>query len=168
LWLLPPLIVALVYTLLPFRPERLPADVHGHFVVIGMAAPGFFWLFASQGPGQGDFRLPYVLSTAAQLAMVFLARWKRCRPSANTLVVIGTAAVLAWLIVFLPATLLAPGPRPLVVGAAALSIIAGVTGAFCFLEGHVTDMPNTPRRWLLQAALAFAGSSTGLLPCLKP
>jgi hypothetical protein len=36
--------------------------------------------------------------------------------------------------------------------------------SFYVLNGRPKDMPNTPVRWLIQAALALAVSTAGLLP----
>jgi phytol kinase len=165
-WLLPPLVIALAYTFLPFRPQRLPSDTHGNLVILSLGAAGLFWMFLDKGLHKANYLLPYLLSFDAQLSMIFLARWKRCRPeSATSLVVIG-ATFAASAFVFLPGLLLATGPAAQDV-ALALCIIAASTVLFWWLMDKQTNMPNSTGRWLTQSAVAFITSCSGLLPLFK-
>lgn len=167
LWLEPPLVVAVAYTFLPFRPERISPDIHGNWVMLSLAGAGFLWLFLERGEHTGDYLLPYVLSFALQLSMVFLARWKRGRPSTPAWRIIAGAAFAAWLFIFLPAMVSAAFRPALGSMVLALVLIIAVTGLFCIFEGHPRNMPNNPRRWLIQTTLALAGSAAGLLPAFK-
>lgn len=165
IWLLPPLIVALAYPLLPFRPQSLSVDVHGNWIVLAMIAPGYLWLFLEKG-GDSPGKMPaFTLAIAAQLTMVFLARWKRGRPDTRTATLIVGAAATAWAFIVFPMWLCGQFPTNAVL---ALSLAFGclvlVAGLFYLLNGRPTDMPNTPLRWLLQTLLALAVSTAGLLP----
>jgi phytol kinase len=168
-WLLSPLTVALVYTMLPFRPTHISPDVHGNWIVLSMIMPAFVWLFLEKGvnlPGQLN---AYVLACGAQLAMVFLARWKRGWPTASATVVILGASAAAWLIVYLPLWGLAQLPvRSATSAVLALMIFIVTTATFFAVSGRPVDMPNTAARWLRQTALAAVASTAGLLPVFKP
>jgi hypothetical protein len=130
-----------------------------------MSAPGYFWLFLEKG-GDSPGKMPaFTLAIAAQLTMVFLARWKRGRPDTRTATLIVGAAATAWAFIVFPMWLCGQFPTNAVL---ALSLAFGclvlVAGLFYLLNGRPTDMPNTPLRWLLQTLLALAVSTAGLLP----
>jgi len=163
----PPLVIVLVYTFLPFRPQRLPSDVHGNLVVLSLAAVGFFWMFLAQAPSAANFWLPCLLSFAVQLSMVFLARWKRCRPATATALIIVGASFSAWLFVFVPGFLLSAQLRVSLDAVMALAVVAAGTLLFWLAMGQRSDLPNSPTRWLIQSAVAMAASCTGLLPIFK-
>jgi phytol kinase len=167
LWLEPPLLLTMVYTFLPFRPQRVSAEVHGNTVILSMAAAGFVWLFLDKSLHDTDYRLPYVLSFALQLSMVFLARWKRGKPTTATWLIISGASFAAWLFAFVPALVVAWSHLSVSVALTALMVVAAATTLFCALEGHPADMPNSVRRWLIQTAVALAGSTAGLLTVFK-
>ncbi len=167
LWLQPPLLLALAYPLLPFRPQRISPEVHGNFVVIALGSVGFLWIFLDQTLNQADYRMPYVLSFTCQLAMIFVARWKRGHPAGSTFLLIVGAVCTSWAIIFLPAVFLLLAPGSVRVAALALLVTWLVTSAFCSLQRPVADMPNTFGRWLLQTSLTLAGSSLGLLPLFR-
>lgn len=167
LWLVPPLLVTMAYTFLPFHPQRLSPDVHGNSVMLSLAAAGLFWLFLDQSLHTDDHWLCYALSFATQLSMIFLARWKRGRPATPTWRIIAGGALAAWIFEIVPALLVANNTFSFRTAVLALAAIVSATALFGWFEGHRADMPNTARRWLLQTAFAFAGSAAGLLPIFK-
>ena len=162
-WLQPPLVIALAYTFLPFHPERLPSDVHGNLVIVSLAAAGFIWMFLEQGFHRTSYWLPYLLSFSVQLSMLFLARWKRCRPETSTILLLSGGAFSAWLFVFVPGLLLSGNKAPQD-AAIALIIVAASTALFWIGMGTRADLPNSAGRWLFQSTVALLASCAGLLP----
>jgi phytol kinase len=164
LWLVSPLTLALAYTFLPFHPQRLSRDVHGNWIVLSLGAAGLVWLFLDGGVKGMDFRVPYVLSFAAQLSMVFLARWRRGKPDCALATIILGGAFAAWIMVFGPALLLGLARWTVAAAVAAFLVILIVMSLLGVIVKELKDMPNTPRRWIIQTTLAFVASSAGLLP----
>ena len=168
-WLLPPLTVVLAYPLLPFRPQFLLTDVHGSWIVLAMIAPAWIWLFAERTLGLPGKFAAFTLAVAAQLAMAFLARWRRARPDTALATIIIGATATAWAFIVLPLWLLKQFPAKLFIGLPlAFGCLLIVVSLFYVLNGRSQDIPNRPARWVIQSALALMASLAGLLPFFSP
>ena len=168
-WLLPPLTVVLAYPLLPFRPQVLLTDVHGSWIVLAMIAPGWFWLFTERTIGVPGKFAAFTLAIAAQLAMAFLARWRRARPNTPLAAIIIGATATAWMFVVLPLWLLRQFPAKIFIGLPlAFGCLLATVSLFYLLNVRPGDIPNRPARWVIQSGLALAVSLAGLLPFFSP
>jgi phytol kinase len=164
-WVLPPLLLLLSYNLLS------PSDVGDHArpytvqVVLGVGAVGLFWLLLAAGSDSPHFYFPYMLSFAAQLAMIGLARRLRVQDGPVGPVLLSSVFV-AWLLLFAPFAMVAglgrlpTGELGFYAGAGLACVAAGVA-IFTLTQHGPEGYRNTTRRWLFQALSAGLASVLG-------
>lgn len=161
-WVLPPLLLFLSYNILS------PTDVEKNTrpytvqVVLGVGTVGLFWLILDAARPASNFYFPYMLSFAAQLAMIGLARYMRLRRAPTSLLVIWSSFV-SWLVLFIPYAVVAgPLNRMWLQGLAGLvCVLAGATLFTLSQSGPGGYRINT-RRWLLQTLSTGLTSLLGL------
>lgn len=159
-WVLPPLLLFLSYNILSPMDVSQNTRPYTVQVVLGVGAVGLFWLILAAARRSGDFYYPYMLSFAAQLAMIGLARYVRLRRAPVSLL-LAWSSFVSWLVLFIPYAVVA-GPQ-------AAMWLQGTVGLLCVLVGAAVFTLTqrgpggyriTARRWLLQTL------STGLASLL--
>src|SRR5690606_37472020 len=76
-WVLPPLLLFLSYNILSPSDVGRNARPYTVQVVLGVGTVGLFWLILAAARRDDAYYYPYMLSFAAQLAMIGLARYAR-------------------------------------------------------------------------------------------
>lgn len=154
-WLLTPLLVFLVATLLTRRVASDGSDhIHNVYALLGIAGPAFFWLILNrQGDSQAIF-FAYTLAFSAHVTMLGISRAHfshKQLPAGRfpAAVAQGLAVLLLPLVYFrgFDMQLL----KPFLIGFGALTL-AGA--AFLRLQPALDDCPGTSERWWRQASIA--------------
>jgi phytol kinase len=161
-WLVPPVLMFLIYIALSPRSERDGRGVSIHGLAC-VTSTGLLWLFlySSLGP---DYYGPYVLAFAAHLAIMGVSRLQRSVPWLTLLATIVATVLVSWLSFFLPYVAM-EGWSPTTMQHFLLAPVAIGLAALCFawMQPNLDDCPTDALRWLRQAAIV-AGVST--LPML--
>lgn len=162
-WMLPPLILLLSYNVLspcdnPDNQRRYTVPV-----VLGVGAVGLFWLILANVFNSRALYYPYLLSFAAQLAMISLARALRVAHTPGTTTLVVSNVAMSWLLLLLPFFFLYDLNHQhwLYALGALLSIGIGV-GAFALTQLGPDGYRNTVQRWFFQTLSAGLTSLIGL------
>jgi len=157
-WLLPPVLMFLIYVLLSPRRERDSRGVNIHGLAC-VTSTGLLWLFlySSLGP---DYYGAYVLAFAAHLAIMGVSRLHRDVPWLTLLATVVVVVSVSWLSFFVPYIVVESFSRAAWIHFFLAPI--GITLAtlfFAWLQPDLHDCPTDAPRWLRQAAIV-AGVST--------
>jgi phytol kinase len=168
-WVLPPLLLFLSYNILspPDVGERArPYTVQ---VVLGVGAVGLFWLILAAVSESPQLYFPFMLSFAAQLAMIGLARWLRVQPGPVGLA-LASSVLVSWLLLFVPFAVIAGMEIYAHLGigqwlgfyaVAGLACVTAGAAIFSVTQSGPDGYRNTTRRWLLQTLSAALASLLG-------
>ncbi|HXF64625.1 MAG TPA: hypothetical protein VNK95_23540 [Caldilineaceae bacterium] len=164
-WLLPPLLLFLSYNVLSPSDVKQDSRPYTVQVVLGVGAVGMVWLMLAAASNSPGLYYPYMLSFAAQLAMIGLARQLRVGPMPVGLVLVWSVLV-SWLLLFVPFVLIA-GPEFdrrgevwLYAGAGLVCVAVGAA-LFTVTQSGPDGYRNTTRRWLFQTLSAALASLLG-------
>ena len=161
-WVVPPLILLLTYNILSpqdvARNER-PYTVQ---VLLGVGAVGLFWLILADITNSNQFYYPYILSFAAQLAMIGLSRQLRASQGVSTSTLLARTILISWLVLVVPFVLLMDLGSAVWLYAVGglIGIIIGA-GTFMITQSGQEGYRNTAPRWLLQTLSCALASLLG-------
>jgi phytol kinase len=163
-WIAPPLVLLLSYTIIS------PHDVAQHErpytvpVVLSVGAVGLFWLLLANASNSGAlFYFPYVISFAAQLAMIGLARHRRALPLLHLPRLWARYTIYGWGLLLIPFLLIQPpSGQSWHYALIALVSVAVAVIAFSLSQSGVDGYRNNPARWLVQALSAALASVLGI------
>lgn len=162
LWLLPPVIVLLVY---PFLAERATVGrIHGPRAVLGITVAGLVWVFVAKSLGRPELYYLFILSFAAQLAITTMLACKRSYPHWPVPTVITLAVIHGGSLMAIWWWQESLSLHALVQAALASIPIAMAVIAFYRLQRPLQDCPTDGPRWLRQGLIVFAASLLGALP----
>ncbi|MEX1021231.1 MAG: hypothetical protein WDZ49_16340 [Litorilinea sp.] len=160
-WIVPPLVLLTSYNFLSppdVAPSERPYTVQ---VVLSVGAAGLFWLMLVNITQIGGLFYPFMLTFAAQLAMIGSSRHLRAAKELGRMRLLARSVLLSWILLFVPYLLLRAAPRVLWLdGLAALLAIAIGVAAFTLSQGE-DGYRNSPQRWLLQTLSAGLASVLG-------
>ncbi|MCC6167348.1 MAG: hypothetical protein IT329_08985 [Caldilineaceae bacterium] len=161
-WVLPPLLLFLSYNILSpmdVGQNRRPYTVQ---VVLGVGAVGLFWLILAAVSRSGrDYDYPFMLSFAAQLAMIGLARYMRLR-RAPVYLLLAWSSFVSWLVLFVPYAVVARlGIGVWAQGLIGLLCVLASATLFTVTQSGPGGYRSTGRRWLLQTLSAGFASLLG-------
>jgi len=160
-WVLPPLLLFLSYNILSPRDVMQHTRPYTVQVVFGVGTVGIFWLILAAAYPAGDFAFPYMLSFAAQLAMIGLARYIRLR-RAPVLLLLAWSSFISWLVLFVPyAVVTAPPDNIRQQGIVGLLCVAAGTGLFTLSQSGQGGYRATPQRWMIQTLCTGLASLLG-------
>lgn len=167
LWLVPPLVLFLVYTLLWPRNAQLRERPHDIVAVFSVTACGLLWLLLATVLQRPTLYLAYTLSFAANLAFIGITWWRDYRRRDRPWRGIMAASLVGWLAFFLPYVVVlawSGGPARLAfadtLAALPALLVAGVAfHAFVPARRH---RENDQFPWARQAALSLGASALGL------
>jgi phytol kinase len=162
-WVIPPLLLFLSYNLLSPSDVKQGERPYTVQVMLGVGAVGLFWLIMAEISKSFLFYYPYMLSFAAQLAMIGVSRQLRVFRNAPVVTLLARSVLISWLLLFIPFILLQVSERAIWVdGLAGLFSIA--IGAVLFAVSQLGEdgYQNEPRRWLLQTLSAGLASLLGI------
>jgi phytol kinase len=162
-WVLPPLILFLSYNVLSPRDadgNKRPYTVQ---VVLGVGAVGLFWLILADVFENWAFYFPFMLSFAAQLAMIGSARTLRVAGQRSLIMLLARNIIVSWLLLFIPFALIGSLPNGgwIYAVSALFSIGIGVT-LFALTQSGPDGYRNATPRWMFQALSAGLASLIGL------
>lgn len=162
-WMLPPLILLVSYNVLSPRDNPDNQRRYTTPVVLSVGAVGLFWLIVANVFNRQAFYYPYMLSFAAQLAMISLARALRVAPHPGPATLLVSNVAISWGLLLVPFYFVYALPDHLWLYAlsALLSIGVGV-GAFALTQVGPNGYRNTLQRWFWQALSAGLTSLIGL------
>jgi phytol kinase len=169
-WLLPPLVLFLVYPLLSPRAPGNSQRIHNVHAVLCVTSAGLLWLFLAKILDRPELLFPYTLAFAAHLAIIGIARLRFDYPKMATGTLLAVCIGQGWLLLFAPyfvAEVIAGGrysEGQLYAALLALPAVALAAGGFYFTQPGIHDCPTDTPRWLRQAAHAALGSLVGLVP----
>lgn len=163
-WVIPPLILLLSYNFLSppdVAPSERPYTVQ---VVLSVGAAGLFWLMLANITRISGFYYPFVLTFAAQLAMIGSSRHLRAARELGLVRLVTRSVLVAWVLLFIPfaaVTALTASTRVIWLDALA-GLLAIAIGAAAFILSQGEDgYRNSPQRWLLQTLSAGLASVLG-------
>lgn len=162
-WVIPPLTVFLLYTIIWPRRRIVRQRPHDLAALVSVNS-GLLWLLAAFALHRPDFHYPYTIAFAANLCFFGITWYRIARPHLSALEIVGRSAAAAWLALF-PVYGLVTAPRTgvLVLAAGAfLWIVAGGT-AFTLLVPHGRAKSDGPFPWLRHAFLGLGASALGLI-----
>ncbi|HMB82741.1 MAG TPA: hypothetical protein VKI40_01705 [Terriglobales bacterium] len=154
-WLVPPLVLLLVYTL--FFPGKITESdrTHNLYAVLGITSAGLVWLFLSRVWQEPGLLFPYTLSYTFHLSIV---AWSLLYPRISSVRLASAACVFkSWLLMFGPYVVMERGSRlSFLQAGAALPLCAVAFSVFYLLEPQKEGVyPASRARWLRQAALVL-------------
>jgi phytol kinase len=178
LWLVPPLVVFLTYSLLSRRVPVEKRRVHTVPSVLCVASGGLLWLFLFRLLNRDDLLYLCTVSFAAHLAIIGVASLKYDYPTLGAAAVLGIAVGLGWVILFVPylvaelvkawgasaPDLAGVAARALVLALAALPATGAAALLFYLSQPELCDCPTDTARWIRQGLYAAAASVLGLIP----
>jgi phytol kinase len=163
-WLVPPVVVFLVYTLLSPRTAENSRRVHDPYALLSVCAAGLAWLAAARAFDRPDFYFPYTLAFACQLGLIGMARLAFDRPDMPLAALAAICTVRASLLVLTPFVILAGATSTALtqagVGVAAIALAVSV---FAAIQPQIRNCPADAARWLRQGAIPGLASLVGLL-----
>ena len=163
-WLVPPVIVFLVYTLLSPRTAENSRRVHDPYALLSVCAAGLAWLAAARVFDRPDFYYPYTLAFACQLGLIGMARLAFDRPDTPLAGARRHLHVRASLLLLAPFVILAGAtPTALVQAAVGVVAIALAVSVFTAIQPQIRNCPANAARWLRQGAIPGIASLLGLL-----
>jgi len=154
-----------VYALLSPRTARTNWRLHDIHSVVSITSVSLLWLFLARTLGRAEFFYPYTLGYAIHLAIMGIARLKHDYPRLPDPVVLSTAVVKSWLLLFLPFVLLEGFTAKIL-----LMVLGGFVGtalggiAFYTIQPGLDDCPADAPRWVRQAGIAATASVLSLVP----
>jgi phytol kinase len=159
-WLVGPLAVAVGYRWLsPPTPDN-SRRMHDVPAVLSVWAPAIGWLTLARSRGDATLLLPYTVVFGAHLAMFGTSRLGFQFPGRSLAALFARAVVTSWIIVMVPYVLVTgAAASSLLEAAGAVGAIALGAAAFVAAEPRIRDAPQTPRRWVTQAAAAALASA---------
>ena len=162
-WMLPPLILLVSYNGLSPRDNPDNQRRYTTPVVLSVGAVGLFWLIVANVFNRHALYYPYMLSFAAQLAMISLARALRVAPHPGSATLWVSKVAMSWVLLLAPFFFVYDlnDQRWLYALSALLSISVGV-GAFALTQWGPDGYRNTMQRWFFQALGAGLTSLIGL------
>lgn len=157
-WLLPPVLMFLIYIMLSPRDTRDSRQVSIH-AVICVTSASLFWLFLYSALGP-NYYSAYVLALAAHLAIMGISRLQRTQPwlqlAAGTFVVV----LLSWVLFFVPLMLIEGLSRTtwtyLLLAPTGMAL---ATLSFALLQPDLHKGPTDAVRWLRQALIVGGASA---------
>jgi phytol kinase len=162
-WLLPSLLLFLVYVWLPSFPAETRPIQNQHAVTRVMAG-GFLWLLLARVLDRSDFLVPYFLCMAAHTGNIITARLRVVRPHLSILriLVIGIS-IPTVLFVCLGLVGASFGAWP-VLAVAQVPLAVAISSAL-FVPAWPMEHASKDRAriWLSETGIAVAASSIGLL-----
>ena len=162
LWVLPPLLLFLSYNVLSppdvLREER----TYSVQVMLGVGAVGLFWLMLADIIDAPVLIYPFVLSFAAQLAMIGSARHLAAEQGMPSTLLILRSVLLSWAIYLIPFAFLVGWRREAWVYllAGLLGISVG-TAMFAASQTGPDGYRDSGSRWLIQTMSAGLASVLG-------
>jgi phytol kinase len=164
LWLVPPVIVFLVYTLLSPRTADNSRRVHDPYALLSACAAGLAWLATARVLDRPEFYYPYTLAFACQLGLIGMARLAFDRPTTSIPTLIVICVVKASLLVLAPFVILEGAtPAALAQAAAGVAAIALAVVVFTAIQPQIRNCPANAARWVRQGAIPGLASLVGLL-----
>ena len=164
-WMVAPFTLFVVYALLSPRTARTNWRLHDIHSVVSITSVSLLWLFLARTLGRAEFFYPYTLGYAIHLAIMGIARLKHDYPRLPDPVVLSTAVVKSWLLLFLPFVLLEGFTAKIL-----LMVLGGFVGtalggiAFYTIQPGLDDCPADAPRWVRQAGIAATASVLSLVP----
>lgn len=163
-WMVPPLVLFLTYNAIS------PQDVERHTrpytvpVVLSVGAVGLFWLLLANALDRRTlFYFPYVLSFAAQVAMIGLARHRRAAPEDPAGRLLARYVLLGWGLLMVPFLFMASlAWQSLAYAAVALLCVGLAAILFALSQSGPGGYRNLTERWVIQALSAALASILGL------
>jgi phytol kinase len=163
-WLVPPVIVFLVYTVLSPRTPENSRRVHDPYALLSVCAAGLAWLAASRVFDRPDFYFSYTLAFACQLGLIGMARLAFDRPDMPLPALAAICTVRASLLLLTPFVILAGATQEALAqaGVGVVAIALGVS-VFTAIQPQIRNCPANAARWVRQGAIPGIASLLGLL-----
>lgn len=163
-WLVPPLVLFLLYTLLWPRSSQVRERPHDVTAVLSVTGCGVLWLLLATVLARPGLYFPYTLAFAANLVFIGINWLRDYRRDPVWRAVLASAAV-AWLAFMLPYRAVTGAARPTATHlglALAAMILAGVAYVVLIPRRHHAE-PSRDFPWGRQALLGLGASMVGLL-----
>jgi phytol kinase len=162
-WVVPPLILLALYTIVWPRNHQVRDRPHDMVAVFSVTATGMLWLLLSVVFKRPAFYYPYTLAFAANLCFIGITWFRDFRRHASTVTVVAATAWTAWVVFLLPYAFVGAMTRPIVIDAA-LGIVPLVIGGamFVFAVPNVRNRTSLEFPWARQAMLGLGASALGL------
>ena len=162
-WLVPPLVLFLLYTLLWPRTYQLRERPHDVTAVLSVTGCGMLWLLLATVLGKPELYYPYTLTFAANLAFIGIGWLRDYRRRESVWHAIIVSAMMAWAALLIP-YVLAVGATRTTLSHAALAILPLLVGGVAYVLAIPRRPHTAPSRdfpWTRQAMLGLGASALG-------
>jgi phytol kinase len=162
-WVVPPLILVALYTIVWPRNRQVRARPHDMVAVFSVTSTGMLWLLLSIVLKRPGLYYPYTLAFAANLCFIGITWFRDYRRGASPVEAVVATAGMAWLVFLLPYVLVGSMTRPILVEGA-LGIVPLVVAGVLFVVAvpNVRNRTNLQFPWARQAVLGLGASALGL------
>lgn len=161
-WLAAPLAIATGYRWLSPKTADNSRRMHDVPAVLSVWAAAIGWLALARSTENPAMLLPYTIVFGAHLAMFGTSRLANQFRDRALPILFWRAVITSWLIVMTPYVAIAGLNAGAAIAAlAALAAIALGAAAFTAAQRQIRDVPQTTRRWVMQAAAASIASMAG-------
>ena len=162
-WVVPPLILVALYTIVWPRNHQVRDRPHDMVAVFSVTSTGMLWLLLSVVFGRPAFYYPYTLAFAANLCFIGITWFRDYRRSASALRAVAATAWTAWLVFLLPYALVGAMTRPILIDAVLGIVPLVIAGAmFVLAVPNVRNRTGLEFPWARQAMLGLGASALGL------
>ncbi|MCW8962574.1 MAG: hypothetical protein OQL16_02165 [Gammaproteobacteria bacterium] len=161
-WLLPPLLMLIVYAALAMLAGQRESSTHRLHTVVAVSSVGLIWLFINQVWPHSEYLFPYTLCYAAQLSMIGIVRESFSHPQLSGGWYVIRGVLDGWVFLFVPLLAMhAFGDDSLRISVQALVILSLSALFFYRWQPAVRDCPDDLPRWLRQVVVAGVASLAG-------
>ena len=162
-WVLPPLILLLVYAAVTAKTAKVRLHAFRFPVVLAQVAGAFFWLLVYREIEAGALFFPFAACFGANLAIIALVSHKFADPGVAWRSAVSTSTAKGMLVV-LPSVLVMDGFTwaALLDLAAGLLAVYAATAIFYRVQPWLGEFPVDARRWVRQSVVVAATSAIAL------
>jgi phytol kinase len=164
-WLVPPLVLFLLYTFLWPRAAQLRERPHDLVTVLSVNGCGIFWLLLATVLARPGFYYPYTLTFAANLCFIGIGWLRDYRRRDSVWRAVVASSVVAWTCLMIPyALVLGATQEAMVQAAVAIApVLAGGVAYVVTIPRRPHAAPNRDFPWTTQAMLGLGASALGLV-----
>jgi phytol kinase len=162
-WVVPPLILVGLYTIVWPRNRQVRDRPHDMVAVFSVTSTGLLWLLLSVVFARPAFYYPYTLAFAANLCFIGITWFRDYRRGASAVRAVAATAWTAWLVFLLPYVVVGSMTRSILIDAVLAIVPLVIAGAmFVLAVPNVRNRTNIEFPWARQAMLGLGASALGL------
>ncbi len=163
-WLIPPLLLFVIYNVIFPKNAALRDHPHNTVAVFTVTSTGLVWLALSRAFDRHDLYYPYTLNFAATLCFIGITWYADYRRRASAAEVVAATAVVSWVTFLVPyVTVVSISPTSLQAALFALPLLLVGAVLHRIFVPYVKHRPLADHPWMRQAMLSMSVSSLGVI-----